>query len=90
MADTAQSIRDYLMGLASDGASYGNVILPISLQLVEPVRGEIFRLFVDCTLISEGGQDDENPDPNFEDLEFDPMWIETNEGTLFDSSQYRF
>lgn len=86
MADTCQLVRAYLQSIASDQTSYGNVIVPISLQLFEPNLGEIFRLFKDCVLTEENGSHEEGSDPTKDELSFDVMWIETNGGTLFDSS----
>jgi hypothetical protein len=89
-SDSAQDVRQYLQDLSPDLISYGETVLPISLQLYEPSLGEIFRLFKDAVLMTEPGSVEEGTDPTFEELEFDIMWIETNGGTLFDSTQLRF
>ena len=90
MSDTCQAVRLYLQNLAEDQVSYGNVVVPISLQLFEPSLGEIFRLFKDAVLTSETGSSEEGSDPTADELEFDIMWIVTNSGTLYDSSQMAF
>jgi hypothetical protein len=40
-----------------------------------------------CTIVSDSGAADENPDPNVDELELDTMGIVRNGKTLFDSTQ---
>lgn len=86
-ADTIQSIKNYLMSLAPDLRSYGNVIVPITFQLYEPTLGQIHRNFLDCTIDEETNSHEESPDPTQDEIQFDHMGIFTNGGTLWDSTK---
>ena len=83
--DHADALR---LGLAamSSGVSYGNVVFPIMIQLVEDdvVSSIEFR---DATVAVEGGTMTEGPDGIMEEIEFDIMRALLNGLTLYDSDQ---
>jgi hypothetical protein len=84
--DHADAVREHLKAQAPDRRSYGNVAVPIMVQLVEPEAVSTLE-FREATLASEGGSLKEGPEGLMEDLEFDVMGALVNGGTLYDSSE---
>jgi hypothetical protein len=90
--DTASVIKLMLAEAATDGQSYGSVDdTPIVLQYIEDESNQkpVSCEFIDCALVSDGGNSEEDG-PDMVELEFDFLYLdETIDGkkcTLYDGS----
>lgn len=86
-ARTEIALRRYLMTLAEDSASYGNVSIPIFLQISNGPSDICTVEFVACTIASESASDDESPDANKRTIEFAPDFLVIDGGMLFDNTE---
>lgn len=84
---SVQAVRAALAAKSSNGKSYGDTEFHVTCQFVEtdetPVTIEAFR----CHWVSDSLDASEGSDEIAQDFEIQPMWIETNGLTLFDSSE---
>lgn len=85
--DTAETIRNMLAQLSSDGVSIGDVSVQIVLQFVESGNLPMNIVFEDCVSTVMSGGAEESADPTKEEWEWDTMKILRNGRTLFDSSR---
>jgi|SRR6185295_9212836 len=83
---TAIALREKLAALASDETSYGNVAVPIFLQVAEGEKTATVE-FEECCVVKEGSDAEENPDPKKQTWEWSPMRIINNGFTLFDDTE---
>lgn len=90
--DSASYVKTLLAARASDGVSYGNPSdVPVVFQYVEDESNQlpVTVTFVDCALIGDNGNSEEDG-PDMTELEFSVMRIEeTIDGktvTLYDSA----
>lgn len=83
---TAQALRATLALSAVDGASYGNVAVPIFLQYAEGENTTTLE-FDDACVVKETGADEENPDPTKEVWEWSVTRILSDGLALFDASE---
>lgn len=82
---TEIKLRKYLATLAEDGRSYGNVLVPIFLQIVDGPDVSTVEL-VDSGITSEAATGEESPDPTKATWEFLPTLIVVDGLTLFDNT----
>jgi hypothetical protein len=83
---TASAIRAQLASTSDTGTSFGNTEAQVVVEYTE--NGVGFTDIVQrCTLTKQTGKREENPDPLYDDLEFDCMWIDWDGKHLFDDSQ---
>jgi hypothetical protein len=83
---TAIALREKLAAQASDQQSYGNVAVPIFLQVAE---GDVTSTteFEECVVTKESSDAEENPDPEKEVWEWSVMRILNNGLSLFDDTE---
>lgn len=84
---TTKQIREDLAAEASDGRSYGSVIIPISVQYIEPDDAEVSVDAEECKLIKIETSDEEGPDGLSDKLTFHVMRYRFDGLTQFDSSE---
>lgn len=84
---SVQAVRAALAAKSSNGKSYGDTEFHVTCQFVEtdetPVTIEAFR----CHWVGSSTDVSEGSDEMTSDIEIQPMWLETNGMTLFDSSE---
>jgi len=83
---TAKEIRDDLMSKASDGRSFGNAVVPIIVQYVEPDDAVVTVDAQECVLVKIESSNEEGPEGLDKKLTFSVMRYVYDGGTLYDSS----
>jgi len=85
--ESVQIFRQALANKAPDLQSYGDIEFQIMVQYIEPSEAEIDIEIERCVWMTNTSNDEENPDPLKEEVEFDAMLIRRNGLLLFDNSE---
>jgi hypothetical protein len=85
LKSTADAIRASLARQAGTGGP-GNAESTIVVQYTEDDLGSVVDIIRRCTLTKQASKVEENPDPLYEDMEFQCLTIDWNSGTLYDST----
>lgn len=80
---TAQDLRDALALLSTDGQSYGDAEVPIVVTYFEPTLGLTKDELLSCSIESDAGGAEDNPDPLYEDVVFSCLHMKRNGKTLY-------
>jgi len=80
---SAKALRDALAARSSSGTSFGNVEFQIVVQYEEGT--DVITDTIDrCRWTKTAGKSEEGPEPIYEDIEFDCMFILWNGKALYD------
>lgn len=80
---SAQDIRDAFAARSTDGISYGDPDGTIVVQYVEPGLAPVKDEFFKVVLVGDAGGTDDNADPLYEDVVFQPLWMRRNGKSLY-------
>jgi hypothetical protein len=86
----AQMLRNDLAAASADGASYGDVLFPITVQSLEEGTSGIKDELIGCAIIGDdGGGEESSTDPLKEEIPFLIQEIRRNGKTLYKARRRR-
>jgi hypothetical protein len=85
--DSVRDLRAALAEQSSDGVSFGNVVFQIAVSYVEGDETPVQDDLVDCVWTGTSVSAEEGPDPMYEEIEINTLYIKWNGLTQFDATE---